>query len=98
MYRGTTPTNMFTVDIDLTTATKIYITYKQQDRVAIEKSLPDIEVASDKLTVILTQEDTLKLAPGKVDMQIRALFPDHTAVASDIIETTAERILKDGKI
>ena len=98
MIRGTTPLNIFTVDEDLTNADVIYITYKQNNNVAIEKSLPDIQVTSDTLTVRLTQEDTLNLEPREVSIQIRARFADGTAIASNVIQTTATKVLKDGVI
>ena len=98
MFRGTTPTNIFNVDLDLTTAEVIYITYKQNNRVVFEKDINDITVTSKALTVRLSQDDTLKLEEREVEIQIRARFPDETAVASNIIKTTASRILKDGVI
>ena len=99
MFRGTTPTNRFEVEVDLTTATAIYITYKQGNTIAFEYSSNDIVVTSNSLTVTLTQQDTLKLVSGKeVQIQIRAKFSDGTAIASNIIHTTADEILKDGAI
>lgn len=98
MYRGTTPLNIFTVDADLTTAEVIYITYKQGCQVVIEKDIDEIEVTADKLTVRLSQEDTLKFDYREVEIQIRARYPDETAIASNIIKTTVEHILKDGVI
>lgn len=127
MIRGTTPTNVFNVDIDLTNAIAIYITYRQPRKlVAFEKSIHDIEVSPTSLSVKLTQEDTLKLKINKlpfpitktvsytnangnteslmeddsdvVEIQIRAKFADGTAVASEIIKTTVEEILKEGVI
>ena len=98
MYRGTTPTNIFNVDLDISDAEVIYITYKQDDTVVLEKTLSDITVEPKRLTVVLTQDDTLKLAPGRVEIQIRARFRDSAAVASNIIKTTAEQILKEGRI
>lgn len=98
MYRGTTPTNIFNVDIDLTNAEVIYITYKQQNKVVIEKTKDDITVTTETLTVKLTQDETLKLTEREVEIQIRARFSDGTALASNIIKTTANKILKDGVI
>lgn len=98
MRRGTTPTNTFTVDVDLTSAVALYITYKQGARVAIEKAIDDIDITSKALTVTLTQQDTLKLQKGDVDIQVRVRFPDDKALASDIITVPVERVLKDGVI
>ena len=98
MIRGTTPTNIFNVDADMRTASAIYITYDQDGTTIFEKELGDITVEEKKLTVTLTQEETLKLKPMKTRIQIRAKFPDGAAIASNIIETTASAILKDGVI
>lgn len=96
--RGTTPQNTFAVPLDLTTCNVIYITYSQYGATVFEIELPDIDVAADSLVVTLTQEQTLALKKGPVSIQIRARYPNGTAVASDIINTTAEEILKDGVI
>lgn len=102
MYRGTTPTNIFNVDVDLTEATEIYITYAQRGKpvpaTVLEKSRSDLTVTDTQLTVKLTQEDTLKFVSGEVSIQIRAKFSDGTAIASNIIKTTADIILKEGAI
>ena len=98
MIRGTTPTNIFNVDADLTTASAVYITYEQDGVTAFEKTLEDILVEANKLTVTLTQEETLSLKEKDVRIQIRAKYPDGSAIASNIIITTAGAILKKGVI
>ena len=97
--RGTTPTHVFNTSIDLTGATVLYITYGQRGGNLIEKKLADCTVTSTAVTVVLTQEESLKLDPkSKVEIQIRAKLADQTAVASNIIETDAGKILKGGII
>lgn len=101
MRRGSTPTNTFTLDIDLSNA-KVYVSYEQAGRVVLEKSNDDLifDAGQSDYTIKLelSQEDTLKFAPGPVLIQIRYVFPDGSADASNIISTTFERIIKDGKI
>lgn len=100
MRRGSTPINTFTVPIDLSGAT-VFISYEQDSRVVIEKTNSDITFSSDEgyqITLQLTQEDTLKFKSGAVLIQIRYVFPDGTADASDLIKTSFERIIKDGVI
>lgn len=105
MRRGTTPINTFTLDLDLSEAT-VFISYEQRGRVVIEKTGEDLsfgsvvhdEDVSYTITVELTQEDTLALVPGKVDIQIRAVYANGSAIASNIVSANAERILKDGVI
>ena len=98
MRRGTTPTNIFNVDVDCTTAEAIYITYSQYGRTKFEKTIEDIDVTEETMSVKLTQEETLLLREGNVSIQIRVKFPDETAIASNLIQTTSEKILKEGVI
>ena len=97
MKRGSTPTNTFEVDIDLTGAT-VFISYRQKKQIVFEKSGADVEIEPTKLTVQLTQEETLAFEPGDVEMQIRYVFPNGKADASDFMKTRAEAIIKDGVI
>lgn len=97
MRRGTTPTNTFAVDVDLTGAT-IFVSYEQDGKMVFEKTGTDVTVATNALTVTLTQADTLMFHPGRVCIQIRYIDQLGVADASNIIETTAERIIKDGEI
>ena len=99
MRRGTTPTNVFQTDTDLTEADVIYITYEQDGNVVFEKTGDDIEVTEQELRVKLTQEETLGLNPNHVvRMQIRAKFGDGTAIASQLMTTSVHDILKGGII
>ena len=99
MRRGTTPVHSFETDVDLTDAEVIYITYKQNGKVVLEKEKADIEVTSEGISTKLTQKDTLAFNTiGEVAIQIRAKFADETAIASNVIRAKAEEILKDGEI
>lgn len=97
--RGTTPTQVFNTSIDLSSATVLYVSYKQRGKVLINKTLEDCDVDSTSVTTALTQEETLLLDDKvKVEIQIRAKFSNGDAVASNIMETDAGRILKGGVI
>ena len=98
MRRGTTPTITYNVDVDLTSAVELYVTLKEGGLVVIEKSIDDIEVTDKTITITLSQEETLKLDPGQVLMQIRAKMPDGSALASNIMTGDVEQILKNGVI
>lgn len=98
MYRGTTPTNVFRTDVDLENASVLFVSYKQNGKVVLEKSLEDVSVKKTLVAVNLTQKETLLFQDGIVTIQIRAKFPDKTAIASNLIRTTAEEIVKDGEI
>jgi hypothetical protein len=98
MKRGTTPTNTFKTNIDLTGAT-VFLTYSQRGRVVLEKTGDDLEITAEAIVTRLTQKDTLGFdALQKVSIQIRYVFPDGTAGASNIMTASVGEILKDGEI
>jgi len=98
MKRGTTPTNTFKTNIDLTGAT-VFLTYSQRGRVVLEKTGDDLEISAEAVVTRLTQKDTLGFdALQKVSIQIRYVFPDGTAGASNIMTASVGEILKDGEI
>lgn len=99
MRRGTTPTHTFNTDLDLTAAEVIYITYQQECQNLLELTGDRIARDINKVTVTLTQEETLAFAEDQpVYIQIRAKFGDGEAIASNIIKVDAREILKDGLI
>lgn len=99
MFRGTTPIHTFKTDIDLSDAAVIWLTYKADGKIIIDKEKKDLEIESDNISFKLTQEETLALQAGqRVDCQIRARFEDGTAVASNIMTVGVNGILKNGVI
>ena len=98
MIRGTTPTLEFVLPFDTSLLAEAYVTLEQSDEVVLDKPLSDCTLDDNKMTVKLTQEDTLKLKIGLIEVQIRAKTVDGDVIASDIILTSAQKILKDGVI
>jgi hypothetical protein len=102
MYRGTTPTIVITIDIDPADfiLDRTYVTIKNLG-ITAEFTGSSISVDSENktLSVTLTQEQTLLLKPGTVYVQVRGVLQNaYTAVASNVMLTTSEEILKDGVI
>lgn len=101
MRRGSTPINVFFLDLDLSGAT-VYISYEQGKRVLVEKTNEDMTFSTDGdkfvITVTLTQEETLRFKSGEILIQCRYVTPTGEADASNIIRADIERILKDGVI
>lgn len=103
MYRGTTPTITLTVDglsdIELHSA---YLTIKQTvdgQSIYIEKTLRNMTINGNLVSVTLTQADTLKLkANTKVEVQLRFLSENGTSYATRIVKYPVKDILKDGEI
>lgn len=104
MRRGTTPTHIFKTKVDLTQASEMFITYKQNSEIKVEKTIGDITIEVDEeqlttLTTTLTQAETLTFSTlGSVEIQVRVKFPDGKALASNIIKRPAGAILKEGII
>lgn len=99
MRRGTTPTHTFSTDVDLTGASVIWLTYKQGGKVLLTKEKDDMTVTAESIEVTLTQNETLTFSDNKgVEMQIRAKFPNGSAIASNVMHASVDKILKDGVI
>lgn len=99
MRRGTTPTHIFETDIDLTAAEEIYLTYRQDTCNILELTMDRMEVTPEQIQVSLTQAETLMFKANKpVYIQMRVKFADESAIASDVINTTTQQILKEGLI
>lgn len=98
MFRGTTPTNIFRTDVDLTNASVLFITYKQNGKVVLEKTIDDVSIHGEMVEVRLSQRETLLFSEGIVTIQIRAKFQDGSVIASSLIRTNAREILKEGEI
>lgn len=99
MTRFTTPTNTFDVNLDLTEAEAVYVTYSQNDEVVFEKTGAQLDITPGRLSVTLTQEDTGKLSTlYPVEIQIRARFADNSAPASDVMRAPVKKVLKEGVI
>ena len=99
MRRGTTPTHYFKTKVDLTGASEIFITYAQEDKKVVEKSINDITIEPEQLTVTLSQTDTLAFSTiGEVEIQCAAKMPPDTVLRSKIIRRPVGKILKEGVI
>ena len=99
MIRGTTPTLEFDVPFDTELLAEAYVTLSQNREIVVDKPLTECQCSGNKITVRLTQEETLKLdCECNTEIQIRARMVDGNAVASNIITVSTNRILKDGVI
>ena len=107
MRRGTTPTHIFKskTRVDLTNADVIFVSYYQgknwkSRRLVVEKTKDDlVELTADRIKVKFSQEETLKFSTSeRTFIQVRVGFPGEDAIASQIIETTIQAILKEGVI
>ena len=99
IIRGTTPTLEFELPFGTDQLAEAYVTLAQREVVLVDKPLTECQCDGNKLTVKLTQEETLKLdRECNTEIQIRARLLSGDAIASAIIRESTERILKDGVI
>lgn len=96
MKRGTTPTHIFTLPFDARSASIVKIIYAQNSKKVFIKTGDDIVLNGNTITTKLTQEDTFSLDCNMlVEIQVRVLLNDNTALASDIIRVTVEKCLEN---
>ena len=94
--KGCTCKNVFTFPFVESDVDVIFITYQQDNKTVFEKELKDCSFSEGKISVILTQEDTLKLKnDSKVELQIRVKLKDGTVTKSKVIKTFTDVILKN---
>ena len=96
MIRGTTPKLEFILPFDTSLIAEMYITLTQNGTTTLEKTLSDCNCSGTSVSLTLTQEDTLGLRQG--EMQIRVRTTAGEALASDIMSVHVGRILKEGVI
>lgn len=100
MTRGTTPTYRFALPFPASSLSSWYISFAQR---GVEKfSVPHTRGVADgnAVSVTLAQEETLKLETGTDALiQLRGIVAaTGEAIASNIVETPVEPILKEGAI
>lgn len=99
--RGSSPVCRFNVDLDLSTAVKIRVIFKQLNVVIFRKDKEDCEFDAENmiLRVNLSQKDTLKLNDKyPVRVQIRTKFPDGSTPPSNVMEGSVTELLEEGEI
>lgn len=101
LRRGTTPTLYIAMPY---TADKIvdgYVTFMQRDVIVLDKRLSgkNVRVEDRRITVKLTQSDTLRFSAGsRGEIQLRLLLDDGNAPASSVGEFFVGKVLRDGVI
>lgn len=102
MRRGTTPTHTFTFPDEVVVAGlgEILITYSQDGRTVLEKSKADLAIDTDNNAVsyVMTQEESLKFAPGKALIQVRAKGENEKVSASQMLWLEVKPVLNSEKL
>lgn len=98
MYRGTTPTLVFTLPIEASSVTVLNIAIAQIGRVVISRSLDDVVIDGNDVKMTLTEEETLQLRAGfELSIQVRAGVGE-SRMASQVFRVPVERILQEGML
>lgn len=101
MYRGTTPTIVFNInsDLDFSLLSQVWVTFKSQT-VEVTKDMSQIGLDNEnrKISVRLSQTETLSFINQCVETQIRFLLSDGTALATNIVKLPMNAVLKGGVI
>ena len=96
MKRASTPTHRFELMTDLSALKDLKITYKQGDKIVLEKSLADVTMDGKTAAVKLTQEETNLFAPdADVRMQVRILTLGGDSYPSNIVTVPVDDVLND---
>ncbi len=96
MVRGTTPTHIFTLPFSTSLVKEVMVIYAQNDVEVFHKDTYDCNLEGNEITVTLTQEDTLQLNHHHtVQVQVRVLTTDDTALASTVKVISVEKCLND---
>ncbi len=94
MVRGTTPTFKLILNddtVDLTAATKVYVTFSQTG-IKLTKS-EDLDVYEKEVDVYLSQEETLAFVLRSVDIQINWIYDDGKRACTNIVKASVGRNL-----
>ena len=98
IYRGTTPTIRFRLDIDVTKVIGLELLFSQGGTVLFTKTKPDCEVYSESNSVFvsLTKDETLGLEPNK-DLHIQLIldFNDGKVSASRYLTEYVHDIMSE---
>lgn len=85
MTRGTTPSYIISFEEELDfTAVDLWTVTLKQFPTEVNIDNPYVDMEAKTLTVTLTQEQTLQFRNGKADLQVRGVFANGTAFASNI--------------
>lgn len=96
MTRGATPTHTFTLPIEISSIKNFIISYAQNGKIVLNKTMSECEIEGDKIKVSLTQEETLSFSHNiKAEIQIKFLTIEDKLIPTKIFETRVSRIINE---
>ena len=98
MYRGTTPTLKFKLDIDISRITDLIVSFSQGGEVLLSKEKSEVlfEPETNSILVALTQEETLSFESNKdLHIQIKLKTDNNKVSSSKYINTYVNETLEE---
>ena len=94
--RFSTPEITIDVPLDLRSA-NVFITFKQNGKKVLELSSfnPNVIVNADTIVIKLTQTNTSKFLPSKLEFEIEYIFPDGSRDNSNALKALVDDTFKD---
>ena len=95
IHKGCTCTDTFNFPYPRSEVATLFITYSEEEEVIVEKTVDDCDFLEGKISVKLSQEETLRFGDNAcVETQIRGRLIDNTAIKSKIVKVYTDRVLK----
>lgn len=96
MIRGTTPIHTFELPFLTEKIKSLSIAYAQRNNVLVRKTEEDCSLSKNTISVMLSQEDTLKFSDNYiVEIQIKVMDENGIVDVSDIMRETPEKVLDE---
>ena len=96
MRRGTTPTHIYKLPFDVSLVEEIRITYAQNNKTVLTKTMADCMLDGEYILLTLTQEETLKFNDyNPVQAQIRIQTTSGNVIASKIMAVKVRATLDE---
>ena len=97
MIRGTTPTYTFDIPLDASSIADLRLSFAQEGTELVKKTKNDVKLEGQKITIKLTQEDTLKFDHEKsaVQIQLRVLTTGGDVMTSNIMTVNVWQSLNE---
>lgn len=73
MIRWTTPDDVITCDVDVTGATSLYVTYRQNGTNVLTKTLNQVTIDANKITAPFSQSDSANFVDGLCEFDVTFL-------------------------
>ena len=99
MYRGTTPTHIFTLPFNVEQLKKVEITYEQLGQIILQKTETDCTLEGKIIRLELTQEESRLFQPAQpVSIQLRVKTNEEKVLASEIKKIIPKSCLDEDEI